>query len=135
MVPADICMIEQMPLTPSGKLNVMGLPVGDVFSVQAEGYVAPRDDIERCLVSIWSVALGIDQVGVYDNFFALHGHSLLATRVIARICEELELEVPLQCLFEAPTVAGLARNIQALRWAMQPGDAQAGGSDREVVRL
>jgi amino acid adenylation domain-containing protein len=137
MVPADICMIEMMPLTPSGKVDRGALPT-DGDGGLPDRYEAPRDELEKCLVRIWSDALAVERVGIRDDFFALRGHSLLATQVIARIGEELQLEIPLQFLFEAPTIAGFARSIEALRWAANgaarvpvPGD----GSDREVVRL
>jgi acyl carrier protein len=97
---------------------------------------APRDELEECLVRIWSEALAVAKVGIHDDFFALRGHSLLATQVIARIGEELQLEIPLQFLFEAPTIAGLARSVEALRWAANGAtQASADGTDREVVRL
>jgi hypothetical protein len=77
----------------------------------------------------------VPQVGTQDNFFALRGHSLLATQVMARISTALAVEVPLQCLFEAPTVAGLARNIEALQWAAQGNEPTADEGAREVFRL
>jgi acyl carrier protein len=140
MVPADICIIEKFPLTPNGKVDFMALPVNDPAIRQGEDYVAPRGLTEETLARIWSDELGLSgdeqQVGAHDNFFALRGHSLLATRVIARIGEELGLEVPLQCIFETPTVAGLARSIDALRWAVQSADhVDSGDAGREVFRL
>jgi acyl carrier protein len=134
MVPADICVIETMPLTPSGKVDVAALPKNAGVGSVAR-YEAPRDELERCLARIWSDALAVKQVGIRDNFFALRGHSLLATQVIARIGEELQLEIPLQFLFEAPTVAALARSIETLRWAATNAAVPGDGTDREVVRL
>jgi acyl carrier protein len=99
-------------------------------------YEPPSNETERGLVAIWQEALGIEPIGVHDDFFALRGHSLLATRMIARICDAFSVELPLQCLFDKPTIAGVAESIEALRWAQtapQPGDDDAG--EREVLRL
>jgi amino acid adenylation domain-containing protein len=135
MVPADICVLEKLPLTPSGKLDTSALPVNAEVQSGVK-YVAPRNPLERQLCDIWRAALGQERVGIHDNFFALRGHSLLATQVIARIGEEQQLEIPLQFIFESPTVAGLARSIEALRWAALDGDVgQGDDSGREVVRL
>jgi amino acid adenylation domain-containing protein len=139
MVPADICIIESMPLTPSGKVDLMALPVIANTGLP-DRYEAPRNELEERLIRIWSDALSVERIGIRDDFFALRGHSLLATQVIARIAEELQLEIPLQCLFEAPTIAGLAHNIEALRWAtngtVQTSIGRSGDdTDREVVRL
>jgi acyl carrier protein len=134
MVPADICIIETMPLTPSGKVDLAALPINSDAGL-TDRYEAPRNELEQCLVQIWSDALAVKQVGIRDDFFALRGHSLLATQVIARIGEELQLEIPLQFLFETPTIAGLAHSIEALRWAAANASAPSGGAGREVVRL
>jgi acyl carrier protein len=119
---------------PSGKVDIAALPK-NAGAELADRYEAPRDELEKCLARIWSDALAVKQVGIRDNFFALRGHSLLATQVIARIGEELRLEIPLQFLFEAPTIAALARSIEALRWAATNAAVPGGGADREVVRL
>ncbi len=67
------------------------------------------------MTKIWGEILGLEQVGVFDNFFELGGHSLLATRVVSRVREEFQVEVPLRTLFEQPTIAGLASIISQHR--------------------
>jgi acyl carrier protein len=71
-------------------------------------YVAPRNEIEQKLVTIWEQTLELDRVGIHDDFFRIGGHSLLATRVIARITDELGVAVPLSQLFTTSTIAQLA---------------------------
>lgn len=75
-------------------------------------FVAPRTPIEEVLAGIWAEVLGIERVGINDNFFELRGHSLLATQVMSRVRDAFQLELPLRCLFETPTVAGLAEHIE-----------------------
>ena len=67
------------------------------------------------LAGIWADILSIKQVGIHDNFFELGGHSLLATRVISQIRKLFKVELPLRCLFESPTVAELAKEIEKLQ--------------------
>jgi acyl carrier protein len=135
LVPADICVLDSLPLTPSGKVDLHALPMMPA-PVAVGNYVAPRNAVEEQLAMIWSRALGCDRVGVHDDFFMLRGHSLLAVQVIARICDEFAVELPLHALFEAPTVAGLARNISALRWTQTQHSSAANLPDeREVLRL
>ena len=76
-------------------------------------YTAPRTPLETSLVEVWEEVLGIKEIGVEDNFFDLGGHSLLATRLIARIRLKLEIDLPLQRIFETPTVAGLAEAVES----------------------
>ncbi len=75
-------------------------------------YVAPRNDLERDMVTIWGALLGIDGIGIYDDFFELGGHSLLATQLVSRMRDTYRVELPLRDLFESPTIATISDNIQ-----------------------
>jgi amino acid adenylation domain-containing protein len=112
MVPAAFVMLEELPLTSNGKLDRRALPLPD--SERAElgnRYVAPRNAIEERVATVIEQSLGIERVGIEDNFFELGGHSLLAARVVSRVSEVFEVEIPLRALFEAPTVAGIAQAL------------------------
>jgi acyl carrier protein len=74
----------------------------------AVAYTAPQSDIERLLAEIWAEVLAIGPVGIHDDFFDLGGHSLAATRVLSRVLQKLKLNLPVQALFDAPTVARMA---------------------------
>ncbi|MDM4141091.1 MULTISPECIES: non-ribosomal peptide synthetase [Mycobacterium] len=111
MVPAAIMVVESLPLTVNGKLDRRALPAPEF--VTAEGYRAPRDQRERVLAALFGEVLGVARVGIDESFFDLGGHSLSATRLIARIRTELGAEVPIQALFDASTVAGLAEWMNA----------------------
>lgn len=118
MVPQAIVFLKAFPLTPTGKFDRRALPAAEELRVRGgEGFVAPRRPVEEVVATIWADVLGLDRVGMYDSFFELGGHSFLATQVISRVREALEVEVPLHTIFEAPTVAGLAERIAALKQA------------------
>ena len=115
MLPTEYVLVDALPLLPNGKLNRRALPaVHDTRSRADVGYVAPRTEIEAAIAAIWAAVLRLERVGVHDNFFDLGGHSLLATQVVARVRAQLEVELPLRSLFEAPTVAGLAEQVEAI---------------------
>jgi amino acid adenylation domain-containing protein len=122
MVPAAILRLERLPLTPNRKIDRRALlrllAEGEADRERAAGRVAPRDPVEEVVAGIWEEVLGPGrtggQVGVHDSFFALGGHSLLATQVLSRLRQAFAVEMPLRQLFEAPTVAGLARAVTAL---------------------
>ena len=73
-----------------------------------DAFVAPRTAVEQTVADVWSQVLGLEKVGIHDNFFDLGGHSLLATQVVSRLRRALGGHIPLRTLFEAPTVAELA---------------------------
>ena len=115
MLPTEFMFLEALPVLANGKLNRRALPAGSGSRPGPEaGHVPPRTRIEEQIAAIWRAVLGLERVGAHDNFFELGGHSLLATQVIARLRAELEIELPLRSLFEAPTVAGLAEQVEAI---------------------
>jgi amino acid adenylation domain-containing protein len=112
MIPGVFVMLDRLPLNSSGKVERRELPEPERQRPQlGVGYVAPRTEAEEALVEIWQEVLGLEQVGVEDNFFDLGGHSLLATQVISRVREAFRTELPLRIFFETPTVASLAETI------------------------
>jgi amino acid adenylation domain-containing protein len=113
MVPSAFVVLEAFPLTPNGKVDRRGLPAPDWSRASSDaGFVAPRNDIEQLVANIWAGILKVERVGVFDSFFDLGGHSLMATQVIARIHEVFEVELPLRTLFEAPLLAEQALVIE-----------------------
>ncbi|MBY6410481.1 amino acid adenylation domain-containing protein [Rhodococcus sp. BP-252] len=118
MVPAVFVVLDEFPLNASGKLDRKALPTPDVTLAAAE-YRAPATEVERTLVAVFEDILGAERVGVDDDFFALGGNSLSATRAIARVGAELSIKLDVRAFFDAPTVAGLAKSVDV---------AQADGS-------
>ncbi|GFZ92165.1 amino acid adenylation domain-containing protein [Okeania sp. KiyG1] len=111
MVPNNYVVLSQLPLTPNGKVDRKALPAPDNASTLSTEYVAPQTETQKALTEIWQEVLGIEKVGIHDNFFSLGGHSLLATQLIFRIRQSLEQDVPLKILFESPTIAQLDRTL------------------------
>ncbi|MBD0322076.1 MAG: AMP-binding protein [Aldersonia sp.] len=111
MVPAVIMVLDEIPLTPVGKLDRKALPLPDFRSAPRSTYLAPRTPVEQTLARVFGELLGVEQVGVDESFFDLGGNSLLATRAIARINASLESSVTLRDLFDAPTAAQLAARV------------------------
>jgi acyl carrier protein len=110
MIPAAFIGLDRMPLTDTGKLDRKALPRRDVAAAD-DTYIAPRTTTEETIASIWAEILGRERVSVEDNFFELGGHSLLAIQMISRVRDRLAAAVPIGLVFEAPTVAALARSI------------------------
>ncbi|HEX7333279.1 MAG TPA: amino acid adenylation domain-containing protein [Pyrinomonadaceae bacterium] len=113
MIPAAFVLLDALPLTAHHKVDRDALPAPASTRPDLEvSFVAPRDDTERTVAEIWAELLGIERVGVDDNFFQLGGHSLLATQVASRVCEVFQVQIPLRDFFDAPTVAHLALTIK-----------------------
>ena len=112
MVPSRYVLLATLPLTPNGKVDRAALPApdGERPELSAE-YVAPRDDRERELAALWAEVLGVERVGVDDNFFDLGGHSLLLVRLHERLRERFGHDLPIVELFAHPTVGALARRL------------------------
>jgi amino acid adenylation domain-containing protein len=113
MMPSAFMLLEDLPLAPSGKIDRRALPAPDFTQLQKDStFVAASTPIQEMLTGIWTEVLGLEKVGIHDNFFELGGHSLLATRVISKVRQLFEVELPLRRLFEQPTVGGLATVIE-----------------------
>merc|ERR1712054_32097 len=112
MIPSAFVMLEKLPLTPNGKIDRKALPVPEKTPISSNEIVFPSTPIEELLAGIWSKILGIETVGVHNNFFELGGHSLIATRVVSQIRQVFNVELPLRSLFEKPTIAELAKEIE-----------------------
>ena len=113
MVPTDFIFLDSLPLTPGGKIDRSALPAPRGSRPDLEvAYTAPRSDIERLLAEIWAEVLAIGPVGIHDDFFALGGHSLAATRIISRMLQKSKLDLPITALFDAPTVARMAEVVR-----------------------
>jgi amino acid adenylation domain-containing protein len=111
MVPATFVALEAFPLTPNGKVDRDSLPAPDASRQAAEAFVAPDTEVTRRIARVWCEALGLDRVGVHDNFFDLGGNSLLIAQVSARLAVALGQDVPVVDLFRFPTVGELASRV------------------------
>ncbi|HEY7499940.1 MAG TPA: amino acid adenylation domain-containing protein [Vicinamibacterales bacterium] len=113
MVPAAFVMLSELPRTPNGKLDRGALPAPD-WSGGLPGRAAatPRTTIEERLLSMWRDVIGVEAIGIDDNFFDIGGRSRLGAQIFARIEREIGARLPLATLFEAPTIAALAREIE-----------------------
>ncbi|HTO78202.1 MAG TPA: condensation domain-containing protein, partial [Methylocystis sp.] len=110
MVPSAIVVLDRLPLTPNGKVDRKALPSPDFAAQAAQAYVAPRDAVEETVCRVWAEVLGLERVGVEDDFFALGGHSLLAVTLIERLRKE-GLASDVRTLFAHPTPSGLAQRL------------------------
>jgi amino acid adenylation domain-containing protein len=112
MIPSVFVFLDSLPLTSSGKVDRKALPAPDQSRPELEeSFVAPFTPLEEALARIWAGVLGLERVGIHDNFFDLGGHSLLATQMMARVRGAFQVDVPLRALFEKPTVGELATVI------------------------
>jgi amino acid adenylation domain-containing protein len=113
MVPSAFVLLEAIPLTPHGKVDRRALPAPDGTRHELnKPFVAPRTPTEKLLAEIWAQVLGVEPIGVHDNFFDLGGHSLLATQIMFRLRDTFQAEISLRTLFEKPTIAELALAVE-----------------------
>ncbi|QSQ23764.1 non-ribosomal peptide synthase/polyketide synthase [Pyxidicoccus parkwayensis] len=133
MVPSTFVTMEALPLTANAKVDRKALPAPEGSRPTAATYVAPRDEMEQEVARLWSEVLGVERVGVHDDFLSLGGHSLLATRLVSRVRQAFQVELPLKDFFAAPTVEKLSlRLLEAM--AQVPGDELASMMD-ELERM
>ena len=127
MAPSAYVLLDALPLTPNGKVDRRKLPAPVLLpGTLATAFTPPGNATQATVAQIWSEVLGIERLGIHDNFFEAGGHSLLATQVISRINQSFSLNLPLRTLFEEATVAHLSEAIENARWAAQPAEEQSG---------
>jgi mycobactin phenyloxazoline synthetase len=114
LVPARIAVLDRLPRGADGTPDADAIRTAAAEQAATATQVPPRDDLERVIALVWAEVLGLDEVGVTEEFVALGGDSLLGARLVARLQEELGSDaVSMRALFRAPTVAGLAARIRA----------------------
>jgi len=113
MIPSFFVFLEEIPLTPNGKVDRKALPEPGLVE-PGKDYTPPRDELEERLLEIWAEVLGLekDTIGIDSNFFESGGHSLKATILSSRIHKELHVKLPLEDIFKRPSIRGLAENVR-----------------------
>ncbi|MGN7996791.1 non-ribosomal peptide synthase/polyketide synthase, partial [Chitinophaga sp. 22308] len=130
MVPAMLTFLDELPLTPSGKIDKKALLRLDLGIARTKEYVAPAGETEQTLVTMWEALLNVQRIGVHDNFFEIGGHSLLAMRVLAAVQETYGVTLPVSTFFQLPTISALAVHIQVNRQ-----DVQLNKADTRSINL
>jgi acyl carrier protein len=141
-VPSQIVFVHEIPKGPTGKLQRIGLHAKLTDQLQTE-FVAPKTPTEKQLADLWGDVLGLERIGIAENFFALGGDSLLATQVTSRIRDAFGIELPLPTIFREPTISALAQVIDRALVEQLASDAAAsellsrleGLTDEEAERL
>ena len=109
MIPQAFVTLDSLPLTPNGKVDRKALPAPDQSRPQLDkAFVAPRNELERFLADKWREVLGIEEVGIYDNFFEIGGESLKAAVLVNKLQQELGEMLQVVSIFDAPNIAAFA---------------------------
>ena len=136
MIPQHFFEIDSIPLTPAGKVDRSSLPALEKYQKTNTDFTGPQTDTEKKLASIWSYVINIMNPDIYDNFFDIGGHSLLAVELFAKIKESFGIELPLAELFKFPTIHELARRIDAELYIQRNhSDHQESQVEREVYEF
>jgi amino acid adenylation domain-containing protein len=135
MLPATFVILSKLPLTPNGKVDRRALPDPPDPSVDQDGDSIATTPLEKCLAELWAAVLRLDEVGIDQSFFELGGHSLLATQLVSRIRKTLNIDLPLRCIFEAPTIRLLSRVIDDFNTGRNIDEPAIGVLAREQHRL
>jgi acyl carrier protein len=132
MIPSGFVLLDAIPMTPSGKVDRRALPAPEGMQLESgEGYVAPGTPIEEAVAATWAEVLGLEKVGVSDDFFDLGGHSLLAIKIVSKLMSKLKVDLSLRSMFDEPTVGQLAEHIESL---LGSGKVEKAASGREIDR-
>jgi amino acid adenylation domain-containing protein len=139
MLPMAFICLEAVPVTPNGKVDRRSLPRPDQVSEDEEdAFVPPHTDTEATIAQIWGELLGLNRVGRHEDFFSLGGHSLLVMQLVARLRNVFKVQLPVNSVFEKPTLAGTAEQIETLLWAKHTNQQRTGfktDGDREEFEI
>ncbi|SFW72923.1 condensation domain-containing protein [Amycolatopsis australiensis] len=125
-LPAEVVVLREWPLRADGAVDTAGLPEPDRSArEEAKASREPSTETERRIAEIWADALGLDRIGVFDDFFSLGGHSLMGAEVVERVRAVYDVELPLGRLFESPTVASVAEYVDGALAESGPAAATA----------
>jgi amino acid adenylation domain-containing protein len=138
MMPSACVLLASLPLSANGKVDRKALPEPDASQLQA-AYVAPRTETERRLCTLWQEILGVERVGVTDNFFQLGGHSLLVMRLITELKSSFGADLPIKVFFQFADLQALAACLDVINPAPsskhQPNDGRNSQEEMEVFQL
>ncbi|MBK9760172.1 MAG: hypothetical protein IPO90_09425 [Flavobacteriales bacterium] len=141
MVPSAFVAVKELPRTPSGKIDRKALPAPDVKRPELDvPFAVPQTSVQRTLANVWADLLGIDRVGIDDNFFDLGGNSLLSIRAVAQL-EGHGLKLPIVKLYQHPTIKACAAFLEGDAGAIHPSDmaqarkAATGGSKKRDIAI
>src|SRR5262249_25436900 len=133
MVPSTFVLLDELPLTPNGKIDRKSLPAPEAQRPDWQGsFVPPRNPTEEMLSRLWGEVLGVERVGVHDNFFDLGGHSLQAAQLAGRISKALQRDVSVKALFLHPTVEALAAAVDSMTVEIPAEPRRGGGPNRDT---
>jgi len=137
MVPSAVVILDALPFLPSGKVDAGALPEPDLTRSLQNTHVAPRNHVEEILCGIWAHVLKVSQVGIYDNFFEMGGHSLLLLRVISKLEETLKVKLPFRQFFVTPTIAEIGTVVEALLYLRESSQAvyDVSTENREEIEI
>ena len=111
MIPSEIILLDEFPLTPNGKVDKKALPASDGSGLSRKTYEAPEGELEKFLADTWQDLLNVKNVGRWDNFFDLGGQSLLAVQIVSRIEERLSRTLTLKSIFDHPVLSDMAGEL------------------------
>jgi acyl carrier protein len=130
MVPGHVVVLDGWPLGRTGRSTRAALPLPVLLPDAAAAQREPATETERTIARIWADALGVDHIGVHDDFFSLGGHSLLGAEVVERVRDVYDVDLPLGRLFESPTVAAAAEYVDGVQSAGGSAAASLGSIKR-----
>lgn len=135
MVPSTFVFLEALPLTPNAKVDRCALPAPDLKRAKlTEVLISPCNPLEKSIATVWIEVLGVEQIGIHDNFFDLGGHSLLAMQLVSKLSKIFNITISVKNLFLHPTIAELTEIIEELHQQPEVSPPQPPVSIREASR-